>query len=93
LIDVLDHLGAGRLLPERLRQAPIQHQSIIRSVARDRDGAGDILRFTEVLLGEAAALAVLPPPKGEIIVGAAMNSFGFKSLHDAPGMLVQYFRA
>jgi hypothetical protein len=45
------------------------------------------------LLGETPALAVLPPPKGEIIVGAAMNGFGFKSLHVAPVVLVQHFRA
>ena len=35
------------------------------------------------------ALAVPPAPKGEIIIGAAMDGFGFESLHVAPAIPVQ----
>jgi hypothetical protein len=93
LIDVVGDLGAGRLLPESLRQPPVQNHGVGGSGARALNRLGDILGFTEVLLGEAAALAVFPAPDREIIIGAAVNGFGFKSLHVAPVMVAPQVRA
>jgi hypothetical protein len=92
LVDVLNHLGSFGLVPQSLWQAPIQDHGVFRSGARAFYSAGDILGFAEVFLGEAAALAIFPPPEGEIVVGAAINGFGFESLHVAPVMLVQQVR-
>jgi hypothetical protein len=46
-------------------------------------GLGDILGFAEIFLGEASAFAVFPTPVGIIVVGAAVNGFGFEPLHNA----------
>jgi len=80
---VLSHLGSVGLLPESLRQTPIQDQGISRHGAGALEDTGDVLEFTEVLLGEAPALAVFPAPKREIIIGAPIDGLGFESLHDS----------
>jgi hypothetical protein len=90
---MLDHLGSLGLLPEGLGQTPIQDHGVFGSGAGALDSAGDILGFTEVFLREAAALAVFPSPQGQIIIGAPINGLGFESLHVAPFMVAQLFRA
>ena len=93
MIDVVGDLGAGRLLPESLRQSPVQNQGVGWSGARALNGLGDVLGFTEVLLGEAAAFAVFPTLERKIIIGAAMYDLGFESLHNAPVLAARVFRA
>jgi hypothetical protein len=93
LIDVLDNLGSFGLLPESQWQAPIQDHGVCWSGPRALKGSGDILRFTEVFLGEAPALADFPAPEREIIIGAAMDGFGFESMHVAPVVVANIIRA
>ena len=83
----------GGLLPESLRKAPVQNHGVFWSGASALNSPGNILRFAEVFLGEASALAVLPPPLGEIIIGMAIDGFGFESLHVAPVVVADVFRA
>ena len=93
MIHVLGDLSSGGLLPEGLWQAPVQHHGIFGSGTGTLDSVGDVFGFSEVFLGEAAALAVPPPPEGEIIIGASVNGLGFESLHVAPLNVVRQFRA
>jgi hypothetical protein len=90
LVDVLDHLGSLGLLPESLWQAPIQDQGIFWNRAGALNGASDILGFAEIFLGQAPALAIFPAPEREIVIGVAIDGFGFESMHVAPVVWAQY---
>lgn len=83
MIDQLGDLGSMRLVPECQGQAPAQNLGILRRGANALHGLGDVLGFTEIFLREAAALAMFPAPEGIIVVGVAVNGFGFEPMHAA----------
>ena len=71
-------------LPERQRQAPVQDLGVLWSRPHSLHGLGDILSFAEIFLGKASAFAVFPTLVGIIVVGTAVDGFGFEPLHNAP---------
>ena len=79
-VDELADLGPAALPPECFGEPPLEDFGVAGRGA-GFGGTEDVVELAEVFLPDAATLAVAPFPAGIVVIGEAVNPFGFQPFH------------